>query len=73
MSFDELEAEIERIASLIRDRRYDTALALTEGLQARLATMPADDSTVAPVVRDLIEASRQLTESLITLRGLQVH
>lgn len=73
MSFDELKAEVEQIATLVRDRRFDLALALTEALQGRIALVPDDDATVTPPVRDLIEASRQLTETLITLRGLQLH
>lgn len=73
MSFDELQDEVERIGALVRERRFELALALTEQLQARIADIPRSDPTITPPVRDLIEASRQLTESLIALRGLQVH
>jgi hypothetical protein len=73
MSFQELEAEVQRIAGLVRDRRFDLALALTEALQGRIALVPENDPTVTPPVRDMIEASRQLTQTLITLRALQMH
>jgi hypothetical protein len=73
MQIEDLEVVVEQIASLVRERRYELALALTEGLEARLATIPADDPTMPPAVRDLVQASRQLTESLITLRGLHLH
>jgi hypothetical protein len=73
MQIEDLEAVVEQIASLVRERRYELALALTEGLEARLAVIPFDDPTMPPAVRDLVQASRQLTESLITLRGLHLH
>jgi hypothetical protein len=73
MDLADLEAAVEEIAGLIRDRRWELALALTEQLEARIADAPLDAPPLPPAVRDLLAASKQLTASLITLRNSHVH
>jgi hypothetical protein len=73
MGHQDFEAEVERIATLIHDRRYETALALTDELRRRLADVPGGAGSRASVLRDLVEASRLLAASLIALRAQQVH
>jgi hypothetical protein len=73
MDLSDLEAAVEEIAGLIRDRRWDLALALTEQLEARVADAPIDAPPFPPAVRDLLAASKQLTQSLVALRNNHVH
>lgn len=73
MTTDDIVALVEDIKALVLERRYELALALTTKLEEQMAEVPLDDPAIPPAVRDLVKASRQLTESLITLRGLQVH
>ncbi|MFN8542798.1 MAG: hypothetical protein U0807_01095 [Candidatus Binatia bacterium] len=73
MDTDAIVAMVKEISGLVRDRRYDLALALTERLEEELDAIPPGDVTVTQPVRDLVAASRLMTQSLITLRGLALH
>jgi hypothetical protein len=64
---------LRRVESLLRERRYELALALTEILEEVLAALPDAESAVDRSVRDLLQASRLMTETLIRLRELRVH
>ena len=71
MTIEAIVATVRDITALVQDRRYDLALALTERLEEQLNLHPGPG--VTEPVRDLIAASRLLTQSLITLRSLAVH
>lgn len=71
MTIDAIVATVRDISALVQDRRYDLALALTERLEEELNQHPGVG--ISQPVRDLIAASRLLTQSLITLRELAVH
>ncbi len=64
---------LQRVESLLRERRYELALTLTEILEEILAGLPDAESAVERSVRDLLQASRLMTETLIRLRELRVH
>jgi len=73
MAREEIIAQLRKIESLVREQRYELALALTTKVEDVIASLPADDATVSRPVRDLLQASRLMTETLIRLRELRVH
>lgn len=73
MSSQEIVERLQEIEALVREHQYDLALALTEKLEEAIANLPADAKPVSKPVRDLLQASRLLTETLIRLQGLRIH
>lgn len=73
MTDAEVIVHLRRIESLLRERRYELALALTGTLEDVIAAQPSDAANLNPSVRDLLQASRLMTETLIRLRELRVH
>jgi hypothetical protein len=65
--------QLQQIEVLLRDHRYELALALTGKLEEAIAELPIDDPAASGPVRDLIQASRLMTETLIRLRELRIH
>jgi hypothetical protein len=73
MGREEIIAQLRKIELLVREQRYELALALTTKVEEAIALLPADDATATRPVRDLLQASRLMTETLIRLRELRVH
>jgi hypothetical protein len=73
MSSEEIVERIQEIETLVREHRYELALALTARLEDALAALPPQNWPGAGAVRDLLLVSRLLTETLIRLQGLRVH
>jgi hypothetical protein len=73
MGREDIIAQLRQIESLVRDQRYELALALTTKVEDAIASLPADDATASRPLRDLLQASRLMTETLIRLRELRVH
>lgn len=73
MSSAEIIERIQEIEKLVRDRRYDLALALTTRLEEALDLLPPERRPVVGTIRDLLQVSRLLTETLIRIQGLRVH
>jgi hypothetical protein len=73
MAREEIIAQLRQIESLVREQRYELALALTTKVEDVIASLPAGDATISRSVRDLLQASRLMTETLIRLRELRVH
>lgn len=70
---DQIIDRLQEVESLVREQRYELALALTAKLEEAMMTLPADDPAVSRPVRDLLLALRLMTETLIRLRELRVH
>ena len=64
---------LQEIESLVGEQRYDLALALTVKLEEAITASPPEDDSISRSVRDLLQASRLMTETLIRLRELRVH
>ncbi len=64
---------LHEIDRLIKERRFELALMLTERLEDWLASVPSDDAGAARPIRDLVHAARECTQALVCLRDLQVH
>jgi hypothetical protein len=73
MSTAEIIERLQEIENLVRERRYDLALALTGKLDDALAELPPGAQPLGEPVRDLLQASRLLTETLIRLQDLRLH
>ena len=73
MSSEEIIERIQEIETLVREHRYELALALTARLEDALAGLPHQNWPGAAAVRDLLQVSRLLTETLIRLQGLRIH
>jgi len=73
MSSEEIVERLQEIEALVRERQYDLALALTDRLEEAIARLPPNAAPVSKPVRDLLQASRLLTETLIRLQGLRIH
>jgi hypothetical protein len=73
MSSAEIIERIQEIEKLVRDRRYDLALALTTRLEEALDLLPPERRPVVRTIRDLLQVSRLLTETLIRIQDLRVH
>ena len=73
MTDAEVIEDLHRIESLLRERRYELALALTVIIEDVIARANPDDAAVHRSVLDLLQASRLMTETLLRLRELRVH
>lgn len=73
MAREEIIAHLRQIESLVREQRYELALALTTKVEDAIACLPPEEATATRPVRDLLQASRLMTETLIRLRELRVH
>jgi hypothetical protein len=73
MSSEEIIERIQEIETLVGEHRYELALALTARLEDALAALPHQNWPGAGAVRDLLQVSRLLTETLIHLQGLRIH
>jgi hypothetical protein len=73
MTGAEIIVHLRRVETLLREGRYDLALALTGTLEDVVAALPPDATNVNRAVRDLLQVSRLMTETLIRLRELRVH
>ena len=73
MNSEDIVECLREIEGLVREHRYELALALTVKLEEAIATLPPEDTSVSRSVRDLVQASRLLAETLIRLQDLRVH
>lgn len=73
VTIDDVIACLEQIKGLVTSKQFDLALSLTEKLQTRLANPEPEDEPITPVVRALLNTSRQMTEACVQLAKLTVH
>ena len=73
MTNEEIIERLKDIEGLVREHRYELALALTAKLEEAIASLPPGEAAVSRPVLDLVQASRLLTETLIRLQDLRIH
>ncbi len=73
MTIDDVISCLEQIKALVMSKQFDLALSLTEKLEQRLGQPEDGDEKITPVVRDLLQTSRRMTEACVKLQKLTVH
>ena len=73
MNCGEIIERIREIDVLVRQHRYDLALALTARLEEMVAGLQGDRRPMSEAVLHFLYVSRRLTEALIHLQSVRTH